>query len=176
MLAVLVSAAPAGAVQLDGGCRGAAVSVTKKGATVDRAVANERGGVRGSRSDPFEVASNGKVRYEGGSPRVLHNHHWRARVYGVTVESGGSKNGTNKPDTAGVTKVRDYLPFRVTGLFYVSGGIDGREGSCSGWLWVKVTGSPVGTWPWIGAIVVAIGGLYLVVSSNPMVRRLLRWR
>ena len=171
-MAMLASAGPASAVQLNGGCQGGGNSLTKSGKPVDQALANAQGGTRGSKGDPFKVSYSGTVKYQGRSPTIFHNHKWRVKVYGITVKSGGAKNGTNRPGTAGTAKVDDYLPFKVTGLFYVSGGINAREGSCGGHMWVKLTGSPVGTLPWIGGLVVGAGGLALVVTSSPLVRRL----
>jgi hypothetical protein len=57
------------------------------------------------------------------------------------------------------------LPLRFTGLYYLSGAISGVGGSCSGSVWIKVIGSPIGTILWyLGAGILVIGLLILLWS------------
>src|SRR2546430_951094 len=83
---------------------------------------------RGTRSNPFKVDYDGKVEYAGTSNTVITDHSWRVKVFGIPVKSGGSQNGSRQTRKAGVEKVNSYIPFRFTGLYYVSGGIRGTGG------------------------------------------------
>jgi hypothetical protein len=151
----LVSGAPAGAAELDGGCAGAGVSLDGDGNELDTASAPGDGGTSG---DPFRVDYDGTVAYEGTTPGAFHNHSWHVEVFGITVKDGGSPNGNDEAATAGDADVSDYLPFDAPGLYYVSGGIDADEGACDGNAWVKIVGSPVGTIPWIAGVVSTAAG------------------
>jgi hypothetical protein len=161
----LLSAAPADAVELDGGCEGEATSFDADGEKLDTAVAPDD--ETGTRDDPFKVDYDGTVKYQGSSPEVFHDHSWEIEVFGIPVKDGGSKNGSNKPDDGRTVQVDDYLPFDAPGLYYVSGGITADEGSCDGNMYVKVVGSPVGTLPWIGGLALSAIGLAIAIWSVP---------
>ena len=121
-------------------------------------------GPGGTRKDPFEVDYDSVVNYAGSGP-VITDHSWDVKVFGITVKSGGSENGSRLNSTSGEAVVKDYLPFRFTGLYHVSGGISGNGGSCSGSAWVKLTGSPVGTIPWLGGIgFTGLGALFAFLT------------
>ena len=127
------------------GCSGNGTSNTAKGTVLQSATAPNP---PSSQSHPLLVDPKGTVAYSGRSNSVIRNHTWSVKVDGITVKSGGSANASGKTVNQGTVKVKDYLPFKVTGLFYVSGSITGSGGSsCSGSVWVKVTGSPIGTVP-----------------------------
>lgn len=152
------------------GCSGNGTSSTSKGAVLQSASAPNP---PSSQSRPLLVDPKGTVTYSGRSNAVIRNHTWRVKVDGLTVKSGGSANASGKSSNQGTVKVNDYLPFKITGLFYVSGSITGSGGSCSGSFWVKVTGSPVGTVPWFAGIVFAaagIGGLFLSRPTTSSVK------
>lgn len=167
---LLVGAQPAGAaVDKAGadvtGCKGTATSKDKDGGTVDTVAAPGPPG--SSKDNAFVVDYDGRVAYDGSSDNVITDHHWEVRVFGAPVKSGGSKNTSRKTTSADTVKVSDYLPFKAPGVYYVSGDLKGTGGSCEGNIWVKVSGSPVGTLPWIGGIVLAAGGLLLLFFALP---------
>jgi hypothetical protein len=161
---VSVPAAPAGAVALDGGCEGAGRSVDADGNEIMTATAPSA--EPGTSGNPVLVDYDGTVEYAGSGPLMV-NHHWEVQVFGVTVKSGGSKNGSRQTSTAGVADVSDYLPFKITGVYYVSGGISGEGGACDGSAYVKLIGSPVGTIPWIVALGFIVVGLGLGYAALP---------
>jgi len=170
VLVLLIIAAPAAdAAKLTGGCQGSATSSDKDGNKLGSASAP---GAGGTKSDPFLVDVDGTVDYKGTSAGVFHNHSWHVDVLGITVRSGGSKNGTNQAGTSGTEKVSKYLPVDAVGLYYVSGGITASEGSCSGSAWVKVAGSPVGTVGWIAGLVATVLGVAgMLGTAMPLLRR-----
>jgi hypothetical protein len=150
----------ANAVRVDlTGCSGSGTAVTKTGAQIDTATAPSP---KASPKYPFVVAYNGTVKYQGQSASLILNHHWHVSTFNVQVKSGGSANGSHKTTSSGTETVKNYLPVKLTGLFYVSGSISGNGGSCSGDVWVKLAGSPVGSVLWIlGIILIVIGGVLL---------------
>ena len=160
-LMVLLPASSARAAELTG-CSGTADSKAKDGSKVDSITAP---GPHGTRSDPFLVDWGGTVDYSGTSDSAITNHHWKVRFFFIPIKSGGSDNAAGKKDTAGLEQVNNDLPFRFAGLYYVSGFISGTGGSCTGSVWIKLTGNPVGTIPWIAAIVMALFGLFLLVRA-----------
>ena len=163
--AVLLWPTPAGAVDLDGGCEGAAVSSDEDGGVLDEVTAPGEGGTK---SDPFLVDVDGVVAYEGSTPSVFRDHSWEVKVMGIPVKDGGSENADEETTTDDEVQVDDYLPFDAPGLYRVSGSIDPAEGEgCSGSAWVKVAGSPVGTIPWIAGVVFTAGGVALLAWAWP---------
>jgi hypothetical protein len=162
----MLGAAPAGAVELDGGCEGSGVSLTEDGDEIDEATAPSDD--VGTEDEPFEVDYDGTVTYEGTSPSPFEDHSWHIDILGIEVDSGGSANEAGDTEDDGDVVVEDYLPFKTTGLYYVEGAIEPEEGEgCSGSMYVKLVGSPVGTIPWIAGLVLTAGGFALVVGSYP---------
>ena len=166
------AAAPSGPAKAPGvaltGCSGSGTSLSSKGVAVQSATAPNP---PSSESRPLLVDPKGTVSYSGRSSSVIRNHSWSIKVDGLTVKSGSSPNATGKTVNQGTVKVKDYLPFKITGLFYVSGSITGSGASCSGSLWIKVTGSPIGTVPWFAGIALAVVGAGGLFFSRPTVSR-----
>ena len=159
-------AAPAGAVEHDGGCEGSGASFDEDGEQLDEATAPSDD--VGTEDNPFEVDYDGTVEWEGTTPAPFIDHTWHVDLFGVEVKDGGDENEGKKPGSSGTEIVEDYLPFKVTGLYYVSGEITAAEGgSCSGNMYVELVGSPVGTIPWLAGIVFTGLGLALVFLSYP---------
>jgi hypothetical protein len=163
-VAAVAFAAPAGAVNLTGGCEGSAVSLSEDG---DELMAfSAPSDEPGTKGNPVLVDYDGTVVYEGSGPVMLDNS-WSVKVGGVPVETGGDDNAGGKSTTEGVAEVADYLPFEITGLFYVEGEISGDGGECAGNGYVKLVGSPVGTVPWIAALGLIVVGLGLGFFAFP---------
>jgi hypothetical protein len=161
-----LSAAPAGAVNLTGGCQGQGTSFDKDHNQIMAATAPSA--EPGTSGNPFLVDYDGTVEYAGTGPLML-DHHWEIKVFGIPVKSGGAPNGSHQTAAIGVADVSDYLPFKITGVYYVSGEIHGDGGACSGDAYVKLLGSPVGTIPWIVAIaLIVVGSLgYALPKARP---------
>jgi hypothetical protein len=157
-------AAPAAAAPLDGGCTGTAQSVGDGGQQVDTLAAPDS--ATGTKNNPFEVDYDGSVVYKGNGP-VITDNTWKVAVYGVPVKTGGDDNADKKNTAEGTEQVKDYLPIRVAGVFYVSGDITGTGGGCAGSGWVKLAGNPAGTVPWLVGIVTLVGGAVLLVLATP---------
>ena len=161
---VALSAAPAGAVNLTGGCQGQGTSFDKDHNQIMSATAPSA--EPGTSGNPFLADYDGTVEYAGTGPLML-DHHWEIKVFGIPVKSGGAPNGSHQTATIGVADVSDYLPFKITGVYYVSGEIHGDGGACSGNAYVKLLGSPVGTIPWIVAVGLIVVGVALGYASLP---------
>lgn len=134
-------------------------SLDANGANLDTATA---GADDATQSDPFMVDWDGSVAWTGtmGS-LVIKDHTWGVSVFNIpTPLSGGDPNAGGKTDGAGTVQVGENLPFRMVGLFYVSGSISGSGGSCAGSGWMQLTGDAFGTIPfWIGLVLLVLGAL-----------------
>lgn len=148
------------------GCSGNGMSLSSSGLTLQTATAPNP---PSSSSHPVLVDPKGTVTYQGSSRTVITNNSWHIKVAGITVKSGGGKNASRKTAKSGTEKIKDYLPFKITGLAYVSGSFTGDGGSCSGSMWIKIAGNPAGTVPWFAGFVLALGGLGGLYFSRPKV-------
>jgi len=158
------AAHPAG-VTLQGGCTGQGRSLTIRGAQIDFAAVP--GAPSASQSRPFLVQSSGHIAESGTTPVPFTNHHWHVSLFGIPLRSGGSRNGSLSTSYVGTQSVHGYIPFRFTGLYYVSGGVSGTGGSCSGSVWLKLVGSPDGTPLWYSGLGLLILGLLVLLLSVP---------
>jgi len=114
-----------------------------------------------TQADPFLVDSDGTVDWTGTmGDLVIKDHHWSVSVFNIpTPFSGGDPNEDGGTDGDGTVEVGDTLPFKVTGLFFVSGSISGDGGSCEGSGWVKLIGDPLGTIPFFLGLALIVLGL-----------------
>jgi hypothetical protein len=165
----LAVAAPVGAIELNGGCTIEVVSTDATGAVVDTASGpGDAGG--GTQADPFLIDWDGSVAWEGSSgDQVFNNHTWQTYVFHVpTPVRGGDPNEEDETVGTGSAGVAANAPFRVAGLYYVSGNIDGEGGThCDGGGWFQLIGNPVATIPFWLAVLVAVAGAALIASSRP---------
>ena len=116
--------------------------------------------------DPFRVDWDGRVSYAGSTGVVIKNYSYHVEVFGVPTPIRGSDANTDETtDGDGSVRVGSTAPFRVAGLYYVSGGYKGDGGECAGSGWFVLLGSPVGTVPWIAAIVLAVIGLLGILAG-----------
>ena len=168
MLALLI-AHPVAAFELNGGCTLDIVSTDASGAVVDTASGpGVEGG--GTQADPFLIDWDGSVSWEGSSnDQVFTNHSWQTYVFHVpTPVRGGDPNEEDETVGAGTAGVAANAPFRLSGLYFVSGNIDGEGGThCDGSGWFQVIGSPVATFPFWLAVLIALAGAALIASSRP---------
>ncbi len=120
-----------------------------------------------TQENPFLVDWDGTVRWAGTmGPLVIMDHSWGVSVFNVpTPLRGGDPNHGGDTDGDGTVTVKDTMPFRVTGLFFVSGSISGNGGSCSGSGWMQLTGDPVGTIPFFVGLALLVLGLALLYTG-----------
>ena len=154
---LLAAAAPVAAFPLSL-CELSLTSKDANGATLDTA---QSGANDATQSDPFVVDWFGTVDYTGTTTNVIKNYSYQVFVLGVpTPLRGADTNEEEDVDGGGTVGVATNAPFRVTGLFKVTGGYSGEGGSCSGSGWFKLMGDPTGTVPfWLGLILIALGTL-----------------
>jgi hypothetical protein len=140
-------------------------SVDAAGAAVDSATGPSGDA---SQEDPFIVDWDGKVVWNGTTgSQVITDNSWFVNVYGIpTPLRGSGANEEGKADGEGTVDVSTSLPFKLTGLYYISGEIGGEGGSCSGSGWVKLEGDPVGTVPFFLAIALIVLGAVLIAVAG----------
>jgi hypothetical protein len=139
-------------------------SLDASGATIDVATA---GANDSTQATPFVVDGDGTVQWAGTmGTQVITNHHWSVSVFNIpTPLSGGDPNAGGKTDGDGTVQVGANLPFRLTGLFYISGSIAGTGGSCAGSGWMRLSGDPFGTLGfWLFLILVVLGLLLIFMG------------
>jgi hypothetical protein len=56
-------------------------------------------------------------------------------------------------------------PFRITGIYFVSGWLQASGGRCDGMMVVRLLGDPVGTVPWIAGLIALVLGLILMLGA-----------
>ena len=162
---------PPGGADLSGsgGCKVSATATDKDGNLIGAVTAPGGGGP--SQDRPFVVSSDGNVHYEASSAAVLKHHSWHVDVFGVPVMRGGDPNDKNEQSASGDVnpgKVLAGLPFKVTGLFFVSGGITADGGlECSGNGWAKLDGQPAGSGLFDVGLLLALIGLAGVLWALP---------
>ncbi len=147
------------------GCEGEARSAGEDGERLG--VVAAPGSLGASQDDPLLVEWEGPVKYSGTSePQIIKNHEWQVRVYGIPVRSDGDENADDEVTTKGTEVMSDFLPFKMVGLYYVDGEIEGDEGAgCSGAIWLKLQGNPIGTIPWLLGAALTVGGVALMAST-----------
>jgi hypothetical protein len=154
---LLVTAAPVAAFPLSL-CQLNLTSKDANGSTIGTA---QSGANDATQSDPFLVDWFGTVDYAGTTTNVIKNYSYQIFVLGIpTPLQGADTNDDEDVDGGGTVGVATNAPFRVTGLFKVTGGYSGEGGSCAGSGWFKLIGDPTGTVPfWLGLILIALGTL-----------------
>lgn len=163
----LLVATPVAAFELNGGCDVTLTSMDAGGGTIDTASGP---GAGGTQDDPFLVDWEGTVSWQSSSgSQVFLNHAWQVFVFNVpTPVRGGDPNEGEATTGSGTAAVGANAPFRFTGLYHVSGEINGDEGAhCDGNGYFKLIGDPLGTIPFfLGAALVLIGGA-IVATARP---------
>lgn len=154
-LGVLLLAAPVAAFPLTN-CALEASSIGSDGSQLDT-IAN--GAADATQADPFIVEWNGTISYSGSAQVEMKNNTWAVAVFGIpTSLRGGADNTDDNRDGRGTVGVSANAPFRITGLYYVSGSITGSGGTCSGSGWFKFAGDPIGTIPFLAALLLTLVG------------------
>src|SRR5919106_713333 len=127
LLAALLIAAPAAAFELNGGCTMTITSTDAAGGALDTASGAPDGGVGATREDPFLIDWDGTVSWNASSePVAFTDHTWGISVFLIpTPVRGGDPNAGGDTTGDGTAVVSENAPFRTTGLYHVSGAIDG---------------------------------------------------
>ena len=149
------------------GCSGTAVSKNENNEPIDSV--SGPGGPPASRSNALKIDYDGVVSYDGRSDAIIKNHNWHISIMGVKVKSDGDTNDEERQTDASDEKVSDYIPFRMSGKYFVSFEISGEGGSCEGSLWVEIDEDPVGTIPWFvgaGFLLIGVAGLAFAVPTG----------
>jgi hypothetical protein len=149
------------------GCSGTAISLDEDGANIDSV--SGPGAPPASRGNALKVDYDGVVSYDGSTDNLIKNHNWDISIFGIPVKSGGDTNDEERVRDTSNEQVSDYLPFRMSGKYYVSFQISGEGGSCSGSLWVEIDENPVGTIPWVvgtGFLLLGVAGLAFSVPTG----------
>ncbi|MDQ2966044.1 MAG: hypothetical protein M3R57_09380 [Chloroflexota bacterium] len=157
---LLAATAPVAAFPLSL-CQLSLSSKDANGTTIDSA---ESGANDSTQADPFLVDWDGTVAYSGTTTNVIKDYTYQVYVFGApTPIRGADTNSEQDVDGSGTVGVSANAPFRITGLFKVSGTYTGAGGSCAGDGWFKLIGDPTGTVLfWIGLIIVALGAALLL--------------
>jgi hypothetical protein len=126
------------------------------------------GAADATQDDPLIVDWDGDVVWNGTTgDQVIKNNSWHVDVFGFpTPLRGGDPNDAGKTDGQDRYDVSASAPFRLTGLFFVSGEMTGEGGSCAGSGWFKIAGDPVGTVPFFLAIGLVILGAILIALGS----------
>ena len=170
LLLLIATASPAAAFDLNGGCTLELASTDASGAPLDTASGSPEGGEGGTQEDPFLVDWDGQVAWNGTTGEVVFmNHTWGVSVFNVPIPlQGGDPNAGGETVFTGSTGVSANAPFEFTGLYFVSGQVNGDGGAhCDGSGWFKLIGNPLTTLPFWIAVVIALIGLLLMWSSRP---------
>src|SRR3990170_7070725 len=178
MLALLL-VLPAVAAELSGGCSMEVRSFDgpnpQTSTAVDAGAASGpiAEGAVGSQTRPFKVDPAGSIDFAFHTgTTVFQNNDWAIYAQGlpVPVLSGSDDNPLDVDETGVVTVNEAFkaLPFRVVGVFFVSGDLygNGTSSHCHGEGFVQVLGDPVGTIPWtVAAALIVLSGLVLLVAT-----------
>lgn len=163
----LMAATPVAAFELNGGCTVTLTSMDAAGDVIDTASGPGDGGTQ---DDPFLIDWDGTIAWESSSgSQVFMNHSWQTSVFLVpTPVRGGDPNTAGATTASGTAGVGENAPFYFTGLYHVSGEINGDGGAhCDGNGWFKLVGDPLGTAPFIVGAVLVLTGTALVVMARP---------
>ena len=138
------------------GCQLRLTSLNADGNEIDTAIG---GSADASQRDPLLVSWGGTVRWtreRGAGPAASES--WQVDVFGLPTLLRGA-DGHAESDAL---QVSGTLPFRFTGLFFVSGQLTGPGVACSGSGWLRVMGDPLSTMPFTVSLALLLIGLVLL--------------
>jgi len=127
----------------------------------------------GSQSRPFKVDPEGSIDFAFHTgTTIFENNHWSIFAQGLPVAIlAGSDDNPLDVDETGIVSLNEAikaLPFRVVGVFFISGDLYGNNDAshCHGEGYVQVLGDPIGTIPWdVAAALIVLSGLVLLVAT-----------
>lgn len=163
----LLLASPVAAFELNGGCNVTLTSMDASGGVIDTASGPGGGGTQ---ADPFLIDWDGSISWQSNSgSQVFKEHGWQTYVFMIpTPVRGGHPNEGGSTTGSGTAGVGENAPFRITGLYYVSGDINGAGGThCDGNGWFKLIGDPLGTVPFLIGLGFMVAGGVVVATARP---------
>lgn len=113
------------------------------------------------------------VKWEGHTTTPIHNHNGAIGVHigplRIDFADWAGKNAKDETREEGNYQLDDFydaMPFKLVGIYRVSGDHQGDEGSCEGFAMVKIEGSPLGTIPGVVGLglTVLFGAVTLVAG------------
>lgn len=148
------------------GCQLSVTSLDAEGRIIDMA---DGSGDAGSQQDPLRVTWDGIVAWQGGTgAQAIRDTSWHVDMFGLpTPLRGGDANPEGDRTGSDSLLVGEAMPFRFTGLYHVSGRLEGNGGSCSGSGWILLLGDPATTLPFsIGLGLILVGAVLLAVGAR----------
>jgi len=139
------------------GCQMTLTSLDAGGNEIDSAVG---GSADATQQDPLRVSWDGTVRWtlhaasRSGGP----DSSWHVDAFGLPTPLRGADGSA----TSDSVRISDSLPFRFSGLIFVSGRLSGPDVSCAGSGWLRVLGDPVSTLPLTVSFGMLLVGLVLL--------------
>ena len=172
---LLLTARPADAATISGNCSASAASFAAGvdpddpvNLAVDAIEIPENSSVdNGSKSNPFELDSQGSVAYSGQTSGQATNQSWGIEFLAIGGLDDSDPNDKDERSTSGVKDMSEIFPDDVTGLIKVTGTFEADGANCKGSGWIKLVGSPTGTIPWIGGLVAGAIGLLGLAFATP---------
>jgi hypothetical protein len=161
-IALLATAAPAGAASASNGCSGNATSFDSSGKQLSKVAAP---GAGGTKDDPFEIKTDGKVDYHHQlKPAVDNGGSWNVKLLGV-IKFGGDFDHSSSPGD-GSEGLKSHFQFGgfapLVGLIKADVVVEDKAGNevCTFSGWIKI-GDSVFKSPvfYAGIVFVGLGGL-----------------
>jgi hypothetical protein len=156
------AAAPAAGATIDGPCSVTATSLTAAGAQLDTL----QGPATSDPANPFDVDPKGQVAWSGSGPAITTGT-YQLTIYGIPIWSGTIANQDGKTSADGTLNLGDILPAGLVGVIQVGGSVSGDGGSCSGSVWIRISGDPLTSIPGLAGIGLAVLGLLGVATAVP---------
>lgn len=152
-----VLTAPSAGAATATGCSGFAIAMDKPGNAVDKV---DVPGPHGTKSDPFELTSDGAVDWRGSTDQVIQDGKWTVYAWPFSFD-GKIDNEEGTTEKVGYEKVGDRLPLPVPGLIFVKVTLTGKGGAeCRATGWVRITDSPTSSAVfWFAALLMLFGFL-----------------
>ncbi|HEX2142698.1 MAG TPA: hypothetical protein VHK28_10590, partial [Candidatus Limnocylindria bacterium] len=137
---------------------GTALDTARDGeATGNQAISAEPEG--GTADDPLRIAWNGALQWAAaGDEEPIESGQLRLAVFGIPLPAVDLASGASMD-------LGEAVPFRYTGLYYLSGQLRSGERVCAGSGWVLVVGEPAGTVPFLVALLLAVLGIVLLATA-----------
>ena len=145
------------------GCSLTVTSTAANGTVLGRTAGGDG---EGTQDRPLDVDYEGTLSYSGSLPFEAKANTYATFVNMIpTPVAGGSPNEDDNRTGANTLSVAANSPFRITGIYFVSGRLEASGGRCDGMMVVRLLGDPVGTVPWVAGLGALILGLGLLVGA-----------
>ncbi len=169
MAALLLAGMAAGAaIGADAtGCVGSATSFDSDGTEIQTVTAP---GPSATQADPFMVAFDGSVRWEGTTFfTVISNGSWTVTALPFSF-SGEITNAAGQTKANGEISPDAYLPFAIPGLVRVTVDLEGSDGLCTVTGWIQFTGNPLSSPAgWAAIVLTVLGGIGLLLALRMLI-------